>query len=282
MIKADNSPIIEKIGELKGAISRSLCDLVKQSNFDPVLNEMIKGANEILLNKNAKRIRAIIPLLIAEEIDADIETFKRYGVLIELLHFASLVHDDVVDEAVLRRKQPTLNSQFTNANAVFIGDHFVSQSLEYALQTTNSGAIIEQCIRAVKDLVTGVVLEDLLAKRNMGFGAYEKMAVLKTGSLFGLSFGLPFIGTDQLHSGLETGRRFGLLFQIYDDHFDRHQDVGFFNIYNILPEDDIHKRCLDIYRQVQEKCELLGISNVLYQTIEYLQTSGYFLDLKLP
>ena len=282
MKKNDSTTIVEKVSELKKVINQSTLDFVNQASFDPVLREMIEIANNILLSKDAKRIRAIIPLLVAEEIDTDIETAKRYGVLIELLHFASLVHDDVIDDDDRRRKQPTLNSQFTNSNTVRIGDHFICQSTEYALQTKNSVAVMTVCMAAVKDLIAGVVLEHRLAEKNMGYPVYEKMATLKTGSLFGLSFGLPFIATDKLEFGLDTGRRFGLLFQIYDDYFDRDQDHGFFNIYNIFPENQIHQHCIDIYREIQKKCHQIGISNVLNQTIEYLQSFGYFFDLDVP
>lgn len=279
--KNDGLPIAEKFGKLKKDIDGNILDFVKQASFDPVLRDMIEIANNILLSKNAKRIRAIIPLLLAEETNVNIEDAKRYGVLVELLHFTSLVHDDVVDETDQRRKQPTLNSRFTNTNAVRIGDHFICQSTEYALRTKNSSEVIAVCMSAVKDLIAGIILEHQLAEENLGYPAYEKMVILKTGSLFGLSFGLPFINTDKLDAGLEAGRRFGLLFQIYDDYFDRATDYGFINIYNIFSEDQIRRRCSEIYQEIRNKCDRLEISDALNQTMKYLRTFDYFSDLQL-
>ncbi len=271
--------ITEKIRFLREAINEYQQEFVEQASFDPVLKKMIKAANDILLSKDAKRIRAIIPLLVAEEIGVDIDSIKRYGVIIELLHFTSLVHDDVIDHEEERRHHTTLNMQFTNSNAILIGDHFICQSIEYALQTKHSTLVIAACMQAVKDLISGVILEQQLMTDNRGYEVYEEMAIMKTGSLFGLAFGLPFVGTDKFETAIDTGRQFGLLFQIYDDCFDRDEDKGYYNLYNIFSDDEVHRLCVRIHREIEEKCAELGISSVLSQIMEYLQTFGYFSDL---
>ncbi len=279
--KISTAELLNKIERLKNEINEYHIDFIRKSKADVELEDMIKAANRIFLSNEAKRIRAIIPLLIAEEGFCDFETVKRYGVLIELLHFASLVHDDVIDEADERRRQPTLNSLYLNSNAVLIGDHYMCESIEYALQSKHSTIIISVSMRAVKDLITGVIMEQKLANENFGYDEYSKMAQLKTGCLFGLSFGLPFAGTDKLEFGQATGVEFGTLFQIYDDYLDRTEDKGCNNIYNILSAEEISEKCQSMYKSVEKKCRKLAILPVLTQVTKYLQSYGYFFDIKV-
>jgi len=241
---------------------------------------MISVANAIFLSPSAKRIRAIIPVLIAESGVCDIDSVMKYGLLIELLHFSSLIHDDVVDEAAERRHKPSLNALFKNSDAVLIGDHFMYESLQYALRTKHNVIVIGVSMLAAKNLVTGVIMEQKLADKKIGFDAWRRMADLKTGCLFGLSFGLPFAGTDKLETAHKLGIDFGTLFQIYDDYFDREEDVGSYNIYNILPDEKIDGICNEMYEKIKAGCDELGISNVLELIVRYLQSYGYFFNIK--
>ena len=278
--KLSSAQILAKVNSLKEKINRYHFDFITKAKFDTVLSEMLTAASDIFLSADAKRIRAIIPVLIAGNGICDYENVMRYGVLIELLHFCSLVHDDVIDEAKERRQKPTLNALFKNSNAVLMGDHFICESIEYALQTQHNIIVIGVSIRAVKDLITGVILEQKLVDRKIGFKEWRHMADLKTGCLFGLSFGLPFAGTDKLDRGRKLGIDFGTLFQIYDDYHDRGEDIGSMNVYNILPEKDIDIICNEIYSKVKTGCNALGISNVLTFIVRYLQEYGYFFNLK--
>ncbi len=272
--------VLSKVNSVKKRINQYHLDFVRQSKYNDVLSDMIAAANAIFLSVDAKRIRAIIPVLIAENGICDVDSVMRYGVLIELLHFSSLVHDDVIDEADERRHNASLNALFTNSNAVLLGDHFICESIEYALQTKHNTIVIGVSMRAVKDLIAGVIMEQILANKNIGFDEWRKMAELKTGCLFGLSFGLPFAGTDKLEAGRKLGKNFGTLFQIYDDYFDREEDVGSYNVYNVLPDDEIDGICNEIYQDIKHGCADLGISNVLKLIVRYLQNYGYFYNIE--
>jgi len=273
---------LQKIEKLKDIINQCHLDFLSEREFDHELTEMIQAANRIFLSENAKRIRAIIPLLIAEEGFCEIESVKRYAVLIELLHFSSLVHDDVIDEGTVRRNQPSLNALYPNADAVLIGDHFICESIEYALRTRNNTAVIAVSVDAVKKLITGILMEQRLAAGPFDFETYRKMAEMKTGCLFGLSFGLPFIGTPLCPLGIRTGTKFGLLFQIYDDYLDRSEDHAAYNIYRAMSPQAISEKCHDIFNELAEDCRKLGVLATLRQVLVYLKTHGYFLDIELP
>jgi len=276
------SETLQKIEELKLIINQCHLDFLEERKFDSEITGMIEAADRIFLGEKAKRIRAIIPLLIAEEGLCELGDVKRYAVLIELLHFSSLVHDDVIDEAAERRNEPSLNSLYTNSDAVLIGDHFICESVEYALQTKHNTAVIGICMDAVKKLITGVMMEQKLATGGVGFQTYRKMAEMKTGCLFALSFGLPFVGTPQCELGLNTGTKFGLLFQIYDDYLDRSEDHAEYNIYRAMRPEAISEKCQAIFRELVEDCRQLGVEKSLRQVVTYLKTHGYFFDLDLP
>lgn len=273
---------LQKIERLKEIINQCHLQFLREREFEPELTEMIEAANRIFLSEKAKRIRAIIPLLIAEEGFCEIDSVKRYAVLIELLHFSSLVHDDVIDEAPTRRDHPSLNCLYANADAVLIGDHFICESIEYALRTRHNTAVIAISVDAVKKLITGVMMEQMLAAGDFDFETYRKMAEMKTGCLFGLSFGLPFVGTPLCELGLRTGTKFGLLFQIYDDYLDRSEDHAAYNIYKGMAPNAISERCQTIFRELVEDCRQLGVVKSLRQVVIYLKTHGYFLDVELP
>jgi len=273
---------LQRIEELKGIINECHLEFLNEREFDPELTGMIEAANMIFMGEKAKRIRAIIPLLIAEEGFCEIDSVKRYAVLIELLHFSSLVHDDVIDTAAERRGHPCLNSLYTNADAVLIGDHFICESIQYALKARNNIAVIAVSLDAVKKLITGVMMEQRLATGEFDFETYKKMAELKTGCLFGLSFGLPFVGTPLSEFGLRTGTKFGLLFQIYDDYLDRTEDHAEYNIYRAMSSQAISQKCKTIFIELVEECRELGVERSLRQVVIYLKTHGYFFDVESP
>jgi geranylgeranyl pyrophosphate synthase len=276
------SETLQKIEELKQIINQCHLDFLNERHFDPEIMVMIEAANSIFLSDKAKRIRAIIPLLIAEEGLCELEDVKRYAVLIELLHFSSLVHDDVIDEATERRDEPCLNALYANSDAVLIGDHFICESIEYALQTKHNTAVIGISVDAVKKLITGVMMEQKLATLGFDFPTYRKMAEMKTGCLFALSFGLPFVGTPSCELGLRTGTKFGLLFQIYDDYLDRSEDHAEYNIYRAMSPKAISQKCQQIFHELIEDCRQLGVEKSLRLVVAYLKTHGYFFDVDLP
>lgn len=268
--------IIERI---KGSINVYHMDFVNNYKADKIFKKFLADANKIFLSSNAKRIRGLIPVLIAKELSYDIESNQRYGVIIELLHFCSLVHDDVIDDGDYRRGYPSLNKVFSRTHAVLIGDHFMSESINYALQSKNNTKVVKLTTEVIKELITGIMMEKELKESNPCYAFYKDMAYKKTGSLFGLSFGLPFVDSDKLALAISCGTQFGFLFQIYDDYHDRDKDEGYENIYNILSEEDVKKICKSNFDELIGKCKKIEIDPVLIGVVRYLQHYGYFSDI---
>ncbi|GEL76154.1 polyprenyl synthetase family protein [Tenuibacillus multivorans] len=122
-------------------------------------NSMIQSASNHLLNAGGKRIRPIFVLLSSKFGDVNQDKIINVAVALELIHMASLVHDDVIDHAMVRRGKPTVNKQWDNGTAVFTGDYIFARTLELLkpfknnrLHTVLSNTIHELCIGEIEQI----------------------------------------------------------------------------------------------------------------------------------
>ena len=270
-----------KLERYRALVNEAHRELIHASPYGPRVAKMIEAANRILLSKEAKRVRGIIPLMLAEHGVCDEPYAVRCGVLVELLHFASLIHDDVLDEAVERRHQPAVNALFDDADAILVGDHFICEAIEYALRTPRSTDVIAACVRAIKSLIHGIFLERRLEKEDLGFDVYRRMTELKTGVLFEIAFRLPLIGTPDEERAARVGRDFGVLFQIYDDWFDRETDTGWINAYKHLSPEEGATYCREVFATLVAEARTVGVFDVVAQLVRSLQRYDYFADAVL-
>ncbi len=268
-----------KMEAVKKAVNIKLSKFTDNCRHNPELTDFVTKAYDILLSPDAKRIRSIIPVLIAEALSLDEEECLLYGVIIELLHFTSLIHDDVIDNDCVRRGYPTLNSTFAKKQAVLIGDYMMVEVVNYCLRSKYSAKVIELVIDAARNLIAGLIIEQNNMPDNPSLEEYCKMANRKTGSLFRLSFGLPFISGRRMKKAMSCGEKFGLLFQIYDDLLDRDQDRSYENIFHIMPESKISEVWRDNFSTMLTTSRKIGIESVVLNIIEYLRSCGYFLDI---
>lgn len=269
---------IERYRALVNAAHRAL---IGASPYGERVGAMLEAANRILLSKEAKRVRAIIPLVLAERGFCDADYAVRCGVLVELLHFASLIHDDVIDGATERRHEPAVNAVFGSPDAVLVGDHFICEAIDYALRMPRSTDVIAACVRAVKSLIHGIFVERRLEQENLGFDTYLRMAELKTGVLFELAFQLPLLGSSTADTAARVGRRFGVLFQIYDDWSDRDTDPGWVNAYTHLSRDEAAAHCTQAFDALAAEARDAGVYEVVAVVVRWLHRSGYFADAVL-
>ena len=131
------------------ALTRRIDDALGSSN--PLMNSVVSG----YLKSKGKMIRPILVILTAKLLGEVNDRVMAGAAAVELLHNASLIHDDVIDESKLRRGRPTVNSRWDNHIAVLVGDFFVSSSLQQALSTDD--------IRVVSSIAN---LGRLLARRD--------------------------------------------------------------------------------------------------------------------
>ena len=202
-----------------------LADNLKQlvGNRHPILY----AAAEHLFGAGGKRIRPAIVLLIsrATMLEEDITArHRRLAEITEMIHTASLVHDDVVDESDVRRGVPTVHSLFGNRIAVLAGDFLFAQSSWY-LANLNNLDVVKLLSEVIMDLAAGEIQQGLNRfDANLSIETYLQKSYYKTASLIANSAKAAGLISE---TSLETaehlynyGRHLGLSFQIVDDILD--------------------------------------------------------------
>lgn len=270
---------MQRIDEIKIMINNRLSDFSHNGVQNPVLDKFINSANKILLSENSKRLRCILPVLVADQCDLSTDECLAYGIIVELLHYTSLIHDDVIDEDQFRRNCKTLNNTFPNSQAVLIGDYIVCVAIDYCLTFTHNKQVIGLVIKAIKNLVTGIIIEQQILPKEPTVECYKEMAANKTGSLFALSFGLPFVGNNRLEEALKCGEIFGVLFQIYDDYLDRRDDDPKLNVFGTFSQSEIISFWNQQLELFQEHGRKLGLEPMINLFFQYLQNLGYFKEI---
>ncbi len=279
---SDEASISQRIDSIKVDTLSRMTEFMLSDNQHPIMNEFVDAANEILLSDDAKRLRCILPVMIAEQNDFSYEECLDYGIVIELMHYTSLIHDDVIDEDHYRRGCKTLNHQFPNSQAILIGDLIVCKAINYCLAFQYSSEVISLAVKAMKSLVTGILIEQRLLPKEQTISCYEEMAMLKTGSLFGLSIGLPFVGRKELDEALRCGEIFGTLFQVFDDYLDRDEDDPGYNIFGMLPQKEIIQFWDERMEQFMNHCRRLQLEPTIAVLFQHLQAHGYFTEISTP
>ncbi|MFM7571854.1 MAG: solanesyl diphosphate synthase [Snowella sp.] len=204
---------------------RLLTDNLKQliSARHPILG----AAAEHLFEAGGKRLRPAIVLLVsrATMLDQDLTPrHRRLAEITEMIHTASLVHDDVVDEADLRRNVPTVNNLFDNRIAVLAGDFLFAQSSWYLANLDNL-QVVKLLSEVIRDFAEGEILQSINRfDVDISLESYLEKSYYKTASLIANSAKAAGVLSDVSDETAEQlygyGRDLGLAFQIVDDILD--------------------------------------------------------------
>lgn len=217
----------DEIRDLISSDLERLQKIIKQSlsSNSPLLNKIV----DKYLETKGKQIRPIIVVLSAKFFGAEVSDGVLCGAAsVELLHNASLIHDDVIDETKQRRGHDTINNTWDNHIAVLVGDFFVSNALVCAIRT-NDFRVISTISELGKELSTGEIDQiDVAKHHSIDEQTYFSIINKKTASLFqscvkvgGYSVGASDIDIANLSKFVEL---LGLSFQIKDDIFDYFKD----------------------------------------------------------
>lgn len=217
----------DEIRDLISSDLKRLQKIIKQSlsSNSPLLNKIV----DKYLETKGKQIRPIIVVLSAKFFGAEVSDGVLCGAAsVELLHNASLIHDDVIDETKQRRGHDTINNTWDNHIAVLVGDFFVSNALACAIRT-NDFRVISTISELGKELSTGEIDQiDVAKHHSIDEQAYFSIINKKTASLFqscvkvgGYSVGASDTDIANLSKFVEL---LGLSFQIKDDIFDYFKD----------------------------------------------------------
>ena len=204
------------------ALTRRIDDALGSSN--PLMNSVVSG----YLKSKGKMIRPILVILTAKLLGEVNDRVMAGAAAVELLHNASLIHDDVIDESKLRRGRPTVNSRWDNHIAVLVGDFFVSSSLQQALSTDDI-RVVSSIANLGRLLSLGEIDQIYNARYHcLDEAAYLEVIRRKTASLFVSCIEIGGYAVDATEQQLAPMRRYaellGLCFQIKDDIFDYFHD----------------------------------------------------------
>jgi octaprenyl-diphosphate synthase len=184
----------------------------------------LTSARRHLLGAPGKMVRPIIVSLLGRALGLDDEATRPYALSVELIHAASLLHDDVVDRADTRRHRPTANAEFDNTIPVLAGDGILAEVMARVAAEGNL-SIIQAIASTIQDLVTGEAWQyELRGEPHDDVQACLEVAELKTGALLSLCTWMPAriarVDDAQLVSFAAIGRYTGVSFQIIDDLLD--------------------------------------------------------------
>jgi octaprenyl-diphosphate synthase len=210
--------VVEPVEPFLKAVARRLAEQV--DSFDP---EIVAYARYALTNQG-KQLRPALVALSAGAVGKPSDSLVTAAVIIEMVHLATLVHDDIMDEAAVRRRRPTLAANWGNQISVLLGDCLFAHALTLA-----SGFPTTEVCRAVaaatKTVCSGEILQTH-RQRQSAFSRAEYFRILqmKTGELFALSCDLGArlggAGAQQRAALRQFGLQLGTAYQIYDDCLD--------------------------------------------------------------
>jgi octaprenyl-diphosphate synthase len=192
--------------------------LLRQAgDFDP----QIVSYAQYALNGNGKHLRPTLVALAANAVSGISDAHVTAAVIIEMVHLATLVHDDVMDEAEVRRGQLTLAANWGNEIAVLFGDCLFAQALKLAASFPTP-EVCRAVAMATNTVCTGEILQTQQRRKfQISHRDYFRVIEMKTAELFTLSCDLAaFLGdanAKQRAALREFGAAFGTAYQVYDD-----------------------------------------------------------------
>ncbi len=210
---------------IKEPIKGELEDFVTLFNTSLTHSEMLQDEIFSHIRQRAgKRMRPMLILLMAKNYGEINDATLHAAVGLELLHTASLVHDDVVDESAERRGQASVNAVYDNKVAVLVGDYILSTALLHVSLTHNE-LIVRYLAELGRTLSNGEILQlTSIARREISEDVYYKVISQKTAALFeaccaigAISAGMP---EERVGRAKRFGQLLGIIFQIRDDIFD--------------------------------------------------------------
>lgn len=194
--------------------------LEQAAAFDPA----VEGYVKYVCQAAGKRIRPALALMAGGATGGKTQQHTRLSVILELVHIASLVHDDIMDGAVTRRGLPTAAAKWGSALSVLLGDALFAYALELATEFDDT-EVCRQIAKASRDVCSGEILQtqrrfDL----NLSIPEYLRMIEMKTAALFAAAAGLG-ARLNGVSEGVEKalhgfGMKLGTVYQIYDDCLD--------------------------------------------------------------
>lgn len=201
---------------------RVLALIRSQLHSDVALLEQTNGE---LLSNAGKLLRPIVALLVARAIGTPTRDSIYYAAASELLHNATLIHDDVADGSAERRGKPTVSALLGAGTAVLVGDYWLARAVDLVVDTAHRDEVIRKFAKTLTDLAEGEMLQlEKAASGDTTEADYLRIIHCKTASLFCAATETAAVsvdaGPEQTAAALAYGSALGIAFQIKDDILD--------------------------------------------------------------
>ena len=216
---------MDQLSLIKQPISRDLDDFIELFGLSLTHEHgLLSSALAHIRQRGGKRMRPMLILLLAKNYGLVSPVTQHAAVGLELLHTASLVHDDVVDESSERRGQASVNATYDNKVAVLVGDFILSTALLHVSKTGNQ-RIIEYLAELGRTLAAGEILQlTNIQNQEISEEVYYQVIKQKTAALFEACAAIGALSAgaseEEVVKAGKFGQNLGIMFQIRDDIFD--------------------------------------------------------------
>jgi len=207
-------PVLERLEEVEEFFNREF------ERTEP----MVRDVATYVLGSGGKRLRPALVLLVSRMLSYAGERDVRYGAVVEMIHTATLIHDDIIDGSDLRRGHPTANNTWGNQTSVLVGDWLYTRTMDLCLELGDVD-VMRILTSATLRMTEGEILADQIRGRlDVDEQTYMDITQRKTAELFAAACALPALfQPSTLHLTerlLDFGRNVGISFQLIDDLLD--------------------------------------------------------------
>ncbi len=184
----------------------------------------VDQAGEYLFDGGGKRMRPALLLLSARLLGRDSDEEVTYAAVVELIHTATLIHDDIIDHSTLRRGRTTVNELWGNSLTVLLGDWLYTRALQMALRHGNLAVIRRLCDATLRMTEGELLAQQRLGAIDLSVDEYFDIIDRKTAQLFGAAASIPSLMAPVDAAAGEAllgyGKALGTCFQVVDDLLD--------------------------------------------------------------
>ncbi len=220
-VVAESVHVVKEINvpnDIKNGVILTVTRMKKMQKEDFVNEALFRPASH-LLSSPGKLIRPGLVFSSAQVLHLDIEHFVDLAVAIEMLHIASLVHDDIVDKDKVRRGRDAVHIKYGTERAILAGDALIAKAIQMA--SAYGAKVVEKASKAAMDMCAGEMLdfEQQNEGTSMDLNSYLKVAELKTASLIGTASSVvaDYTGSNKRNAMYEIGFNMGMSLQLRDD-----------------------------------------------------------------
>ena len=193
----------------------------------------IEEAGAYIFQGGGKRMRPALVLLAAHMLERDSDEEVTYAAVVELIHSATLIHDDIIDHSTLRRSKPTVNQVWGNSKTVLLGDWLYTTAMNMALSHGNLDVVRRLCEATLRMTEGELLALDRLGAIDLSSDEYFEIIERKTARLFAAAASVPALMTPERRNAAvaldDYGRALGICFQLVDDLLDftaRERELG--------------------------------------------------------